>query len=120
MNRVERPQLRGREPSCVSKNEVADADEEARVEKPQSLGVDAFVRIRNLYRPRYFDERDPTRREDVTFRGKVAVECRALPLLDDELDERRRIRVEERRLSAQRGRPLELRMPSDRSRSESD
>jgi hypothetical protein len=68
MDRVERPQPRRREPSCVSKNEVADAKEKARVEESQSLGVDAVVRIRKTYCARYFDERNPTRREDVTFR----------------------------------------------------
>jgi hypothetical protein len=82
--------------------------------------MDAFVWVRKTYRARYFDQRNPTRREDVTFRTQVAVESRTLPLVDDELDERRGIRVEERRLSAQRGRPLALRTPSVRSRRESD
>jgi hypothetical protein len=46
MDRVERPHLRRREPSCVPKNEIADAEEKARVEKTQSLGVNAFVWVR--------------------------------------------------------------------------
>ena len=82
--------------------------------------MDAVVRIRKTYCASYFDERNPTRREDVTFRTEVAVEGRTLPLFDDELDERRGIRIEERRFSAQRGRPLELRMPNVRSRWGSD
>jgi hypothetical protein len=98
----------------MPKNEVADADEEARVQETQSLDVNAVVRIRKTHRARYFDERDPTRRKNVMFRSEIAVEGRAFPLFDDELDECRGVRVEERRLSAQRDRPLAPRMPSAR------
>jgi hypothetical protein len=120
MDCVECPHLRRREPSCVSKNEIADAEEKARVEKTQSLGVNAFVRVRDANCARYFHERNPTRREDVKLRTEVAVESDTLPLFDDELDERGGIRVEERRLSAQRGRPPALRMPTVQSQRESE
>jgi hypothetical protein len=114
MNRVERPQPCRRKPSCMPKNEIADAHEEARVQETQGLDVNALVRIRKAHRARHFHEGDPTRRENVTFRSEIAVEARTLPLFDDELDERRGVRVEERRFSAQRGRPLAPRRPSAR------
>jgi hypothetical protein len=114
MNCVERPQPRRCKPSCMPKNEVADAHEEARVQETQGLDVNALIRIRKTHRTRHFDERDPTRCENVMFRSEIAVEGRTLPLFDDKLDERRGIRVEERRFSAQCGRPLAPRTPSVR------
>ena len=89
-----------------------DVDEQTAREQLFGAGLSGRPGTGDAYRATDLDEGDPARCESVRSLVEVGAERFALGLLDDQLDQRRRVGVEQARLSAQRDLPRAPRRPS--------
>lgn len=95
---------------------AAHGHEHARGQQPVHFLLHLFSGIRQFGGSRDLDAREPARGQDDSWVGKVRFERLRLRLVDDELDQRRRVGVDEAALSAQRDLPREPRSRSSRLR----
>jgi hypothetical protein len=112
MDCVERSNLEGRERGRGAEQRVAHVDEQAKLEEAGRLFPSLGARVRDRGRPQYLDQGDAARRDDRALRGQVGGESVALGLVDDELDERRGVGIDEPRLSDRSDPPRAPRSPS--------
>ena len=112
MDRVQRAHLARRQTAGRAQELRGDVDEQTAREQEFGAGLAGRPGTGDPYRAADLDQGDPARCESVRSLVEVGAERFALGLLDDQLDQRGRVGVEQARLSAQRDLPRAPRRPS--------